>query len=627
MMQKLLFVLIFTTFVVTSKAQSIKLQSGIEYRYVKKGASTQTAKIGDFMTMIIKSTCSGQTLFDTRSFNKGVNSPVNFPLQKPKYNGDVMEVIGLLHEGDSVVVRIPQDSFYRVPQAQRKGLVAGEVVLYNIAVYDIKTPAQLKKLQEDYKKNMEMIAKQQATFKKQQEQQLLLQKQQAVLDKKQDKEILAYFVKNNIKNSKKLPSGVYVVIDNAGTGNLIKSGFEVTMNYENSSISDTKFDSNIDTAFHHVTPMKVNIGVGQRQLMTGWEEGIQQFKNGSKGKIFIPSKYAYGSTKFGLRPNDSIPANCIIKIDVEILDAIDIATAAKELAEKEDQEMLAYFAKNDIKNPKKLPSGVYVVIENAGTGNLIKTGYEVSMNYEKLSLSGTKFDSNLDTTYHHMNPMKVVVGTGKLVAGWDEAIQQFKKGGKGKIFVPSKYGFGSNKFGIWPNDTIPANTILKIDVEVLDVTDPALAAKQLVEKQDNEIKTFLKANNLKAVKTNSGLYYLITKEGTGNKPANGDEVTMNYTGMFLDGKKFDSNVDSAFSHVSPFKFPLGQGRVIRGWDEGVALLKKGTKAKFILPSAIAYGANGSGTIPANAVLQFDVELVEFKKPEAPKKPAAAPKKK
>ncbi len=624
MMQKFLFVFIFTTFVVTSKAQFIKLQSGIEYRYAKKGASTQTAKIGDFMTMIIKSTCSGQTLFDTRSFNKGVNAPVNFPMQKPKYNGDVMEVIGLLHEGDSVVVRIPQDSFYRVPQAQRKGLVAGEVVLYNIAVYGIKTPAQIKKLQDDYKKNVEAFAKQQAAFKKQQQAQLLMQKQQAILDKKQDQEMLAYFAKNNITNNKKLPSGVYVVIENAGTGDLIKPGYEVSMNYENSSISETKFDSNIDTTFHHVTPMKVNIG--QRQLMTGWEEGIQQFKKGGKGKIFIPSKYAYGSNKFGLRPNDSIPSNCIIKIDVEILDAIDVATAAKQLAEKEDQEMLAYFAKNNIKNTKKLPSGVYVVIESTGTGDLIKTGFEVSMNYEKLSLSGTKFDSNLDTTYHHMNPMKIVVGQGKLVAGWDEAIQQFKKGGKGKIFVPSKYGFGSNKFGIWPNDTIPANTILKIDVEVLDVTDPALVAKQLVEKQDNEIKAFLKANNLKAVKTNSGLYYVITKEGAGNKPTSGDEVTMNYTGMFLDGKKFDSNVDSAFSHVSPFKFTLGKGQVIRGWDEGVVLLKKGTKAKFILPSAIAYGANGSGTVPANAVLQFDVELVEFKKPEAPKKPTAASKK-
>jgi FKBP-type peptidyl-prolyl cis-trans isomerase FkpA len=474
-MQKLLIVLILLFSLTHSKGQFIKLQSGIEYRYIKKGKGIQKPQIGDFMAMIIKSTCSGQVLFDSKTFNKGINAPVNFPFQKAKFNGDVMEVIQLLHEGDSVFVRIPQDSFYRVPQAQRKGVIVGEPVLYNIGVYSIKTAAQIKKLQDDYKKSMEAFAKQQAAFKKQQQEQLLLQKKQAIIDKKQDQELVAYFAKNNITNQKKLPSGVYVVIDSAGTGDLIKAGYEVSMNYENSSISETKFDSNIDTTFHHVTPMKVNIG--QRQLIAGWEEGMQKFKKGSKGKIFIPSKYAYGSNKFGIRPND----------------------------------------------------------------------------------------------------------------------------------------------------TIPANSIIKINIEVLDVVDLAAVAKQLAEKQDNEIQAFLKTNNLTGIKTNSGLYYVITSEGNGKSPTVGDEVSMNYTGMFLDGNKFDSNLDSSFGHVTPLNFPLGQGRVIRGWDEGIMLLKKGTKAKFILPSVIGYGANGSGKIPANAILQFDVELLDFKKPEPPKQ-AEVPKK-
>jgi FKBP-type peptidyl-prolyl cis-trans isomerase FkpA len=151
------------------------------------------------------------------------------------------------------------------------------------------------------------------------------------------------------------------------------------------------------------------------------------------------------------------------------------------------------------------------------------------------------------------------------------------------------------------------------------VVDLAVVARQLAEKQDAEIQAFLKTNNLNGVKTNSGLYYVITSEGNGAMPTTNDEVSMNYTGMFLDGNKFDSNIDSTFGHVTPLKFPLGQGRVIRGWDEGIMLLKKGTKAKFILPSAIAYGTNGSGKIPANAILQFDVELLDFKKPEPPKK--------
>ncbi len=475
MMQKLLLVFIFTTSLLILKAQFIKLPSGIEYRYVKKGTGAQTAKTGDFMSMIIKSTCSGQVFFDSKNYNKGINGPVNFPIQKVTYNGDVMQVIRLLHEGDSVIVRIPQDSFYRVPQAQRKGVVVGEPVMYNIGVYSIKTAAQIKKIQDDYKKSMDAFAKQQAAFKKQQQQQLIEQKKQAVLDKNQDGLLIGYFAKSNFKNPIKLPSGVYVVIDKEGSGDFIKPGFEVSMNYEKYALNGPKYDSNIDSIFNHITPMKVNIG--QRQLIAGWEEGMQQFKKGGKGKIFIPSKYAYGSNKFGIRPND----------------------------------------------------------------------------------------------------------------------------------------------------TIPANSIIKIDVEVLDVVDLAVLAKQLTEKQDAEIQAFLKSNNLTGIKTNSGLYYVITNEGTGNPPAVGDEVSMNYTGMFLDGNKFDSNIDSTFGHVTPLKFPLGQGRVIRGWDEGIMLLKKGTKAKFILPSVIGYGANGSGKIPANAILQFDVELLDFKKPEPPKQ-AVTPKK-
>jgi FKBP-type peptidyl-prolyl cis-trans isomerase len=468
-MQKLPIVLMLLFSNTHLKAQTIKLQSGIEYRYIKKGAATQTAKVGDFMSMIIKSSCSGQVLFDSKKFNKGMNTPVNFPIEKTKYNGDVTEVLKLLHEGDSVLVRIQQDSFYRVPQAQRKGMVAGEPVVYNIGVYSIKTAAQIKKLQDDYKKSMEAFAKQQAIFKKQQQEQLLMQKKQAIVDKKQDQELVTYFEKNNIKNQKKLASGVYVVIDNEGTGDLIKPGFEVSMNYEKQSLSGLKYDSNIDTAFKHTSPTKANIG--QRQIITGWEEGIQQFKKGGKGKIFIPSRYAYGSNKFGIRPND----------------------------------------------------------------------------------------------------------------------------------------------------TIPANSIIKVSVEVLDVVDLAVVAKQLAAKEDSTIQAFLKANNLTGIKTNSGLYYVITNEGNGKSPVTNDEVSMNYTGMFLDGKKFDSNLDSAFGHVTPLKFALGVGRVIRGWDEGIALLKKGSKAKFIIPSAIAYGANGSGQIPPNSILQFDVELVDFKKPEPPKK--------
>ena len=108
--------------------------------------------------------------------------------------------------------------------------------------------------------------------------------------------------------------------------------------------------------------------------------------------------------------------------------------------------------------------------------------------------------------------------------------------------------------------------------------------------------------------TASGLKYIITKSTTGNYPQKGDEVQMNYTGMFLDGKKFDENLNTE----SPFSFKLGTGQVIAGWDEGILLLHEGEEAKLIIPSDLGYGEQGTGPIPPNATLVFDVKLLKIK---------------
>lgn len=137
--------------------------------------------------------------------------------------------------------------------------------------------------------------------------------------------------------------------------------------------------------------------------------------------------------------------------------------------------------------------------------------------------------------------------------------------------------------------------------------------------QEKELQSYFKANNITPLKTASGLYYVIKEEGAGAKPSANDTVSLNYRGKLINGTTFDSNIDSAFGHLSPFVFPLGAGRVIKGWDEGVALLNQGTKATFFIPSRLGYStqampgnaANPKG-IPANSVLIFDVELLNIK---------------
>ncbi|OHX67101.1 FKBP-type peptidyl-prolyl cis-trans isomerase [Flammeovirga pacifica] len=140
-------------------------------------------------------------------------------------------------------------------------------------------------------------------------------------------------------------------------------------------------------------------------------------------------------------------------------------------------------------------------------------------------------------------------------------------------------------------------------------------AKAQIAIDDKLIQDYLSKNNINGVqKTESGLYYVITQEGKGPQPQNGDNVEVHYTGTLLDGSKFDSSLDRG----QPLPFVLGQGRVIKGWDEGIALLNKGAKATLYVPSPLAYGQRAMGAqIPANSVLKFDVELVNFSSPEAP----------
>ena len=108
------------------------------------------------------------------------------------------------------------------------------------------------------------------------------------------------------------------------------------------------------------------------------------------------------------------------------------------------------------------------------------------------------------------------------------------------------------------------------------------------------------------ISLSNGLKYILVEEGQGPKPVTGKTVSVHYTGYLTDGKKFDSSIDRG----EPIKFPIGTGKVIQGWDEGLLLLNSGSKARLIIPHELGYGTAGyPPIIPPSSTLIFDVELV------------------
>ncbi|MES2778646.1 MAG: FKBP-type peptidyl-prolyl cis-trans isomerase [Bacteroidota bacterium] len=230
-------------------------------------------------------------------------------------------------------------------------------------------------------------------------------------------------------------------------------------------------------------------------------------------------------------------------------------------------------------------SGLKVKLLQQGKGPQAMSGLTVSVHYTGTLMDGKKFDSSRDRG----QPIKFKLGEGRVIKGWDEGIALLKVGDKALFTIPPSIGYGDRDMG-----TIPPNSTLQFEVELMEVIE---GPKPFDVKGKDTLATA------------SGLKYIIvekTKDGMAPQAEAGKMVNVHYTGMLLDGKVFDSSRERG----TPFQFTLGQGQVIKGWDEGIALMRVGDKMRLIIPSDLGYGANGAGgVIPPNATLIFDVELM------------------
>lgn len=140
----------------------------------------------------------------------------------------------------------------------------------------------------------------------------------------------------------------------------------------------------------------------------------------------------------------------------------------------------------------------------------------------------------------------------------------------------------------------------------------AILEEKLISDGDS-IDAYLEKEGIDAITTESGLRYVITEEGTGATAEPGDQVTVHYDGKLLSGERFDSSLERG----DPFEFPIGQGRVIPGWDEGIGYIKAGGKGTLYIPSPLGYGSRAAGeVIKPYSILVFDVEVLGVDKSES-----------
>jgi peptidylprolyl isomerase len=233
-------------------------------------------------------------------------------------------------------------------------------------------------------------------------------------------------------------------------------------------------------------------------------------------------------------------------------------------------------------------SGLQYYITEEGDGRSPETGEVVSVHYTGYLADGTQFDSSVDGG----QPFSFAIGQGLVIPGWDEGIALLKVGDKGRIILPPELGYGPAGAG---GGIIPPDATLVFDVELIDIRPGSPDSPNEVSEEDYTT-------------TESGLQYFDLVEGDGETAAAGMQVSVHYTGWLTDGTKFDSSLDRG----TPLAFVLGNGSVIAGWDEGVTGMKVGGVRQLYIPADLAYGETGAGggTIPPDAVLIFEVELLE-----------------
>jgi FKBP-type peptidyl-prolyl cis-trans isomerase len=274
-----------------------KINANLEYVFMMDKPTSPKPKEGDIIKVHLLSAVNNRLMYNSRAVNK--NKPIEFGINKPAFKGDIIEAITLMTPGDSMICMADADAVFTNSKTKKPDFIKkGDKVFYFIKLVSVKTKEEVQK-------------EQQAAFQKQIKEQMVKQeKEQSKNTAKEEKELQAYFTKNNI-TPLKTPLGTYYTINEKGEGAFPKNGDTVVMNYTGKLLDGTKFDSNEDTSFHHVQPFEFPLGANR--VIKGWDETIGFLPLNSKATLYIPSRNGYGP-----QGQAKIPANSILVFDVQL---------------------------------------------------------------------------------------------------------------------------------------------------------------------------------------------------------------------------------------------------------------------------------------------------------------------
>jgi peptidylprolyl isomerase len=244
---------------------------------------------------------------------------------------------------------------------------------------------------------------------------------------------------------------------------------------------------------------------------------------------------------------------------------------------------------------KTLSDGLQFATIAEGGGATPRVGDQVTVNYSGWLKDGELFDSSLK---EGRTPFQFILGQGGVIKGWDEGVKLMKVGGLYRLVIPPELAYGDQA-----NGSIPANSTLVFDISVVSAGTPSITPSPTPVPTVDSTPPPIDAQ---PTTLPDGVQFLTITEGQGNQVQPHDHVSVEFQGWVLGGGQF---ADSTTPGSPALDFIVGEQQVIPGFDEGVQLMRVGGQYRLIIPPELAFGSAGTGPVPANSTVIFDVTVV------------------